>query len=304
MRLIPLIAFLLAAGTGVSQRLTASWSTDSCQIGEPVEFRIRLKQAPKKVVYNAYSGEIPCEMRMDSSALTFNGTLEILKAFKDSTYKKGNETWWEGRYVVIAWDTGVYVMPRLSVSLEDTVLTAGGFQELTVSFVKKKMPDELEEVTSQVPDDSFWWLRKYWWIGLFPLLGLIIVLIRRRNDVKIVRQLSLKQRTQIALEALRRQAYWKSGRITEHYIEFSFLLRSFLSARYELNLTERTSYETLLLLSKKNIPADTLQRIRNLLIESDMVKFAKETPEEHEILLSMVRMEELIVELSPLDLIE
>lgn len=304
MRLLPFIASLVVTGMLSGQELTASWGVDSCQIGEQVELRIRLKKAPKKVVYNPYSGEIPCEMSVDSSTLTFNGTLEIIQPFKSDTYTRGNESFWEGRYIVIAWDTGVYIMPRISVSLEDTVLTTGSSSKLTVSFTKKYIDDEIEEMVSEVPDDSWWWLRKYWWIGLFPLAALIVLLIRRRNSVKIVRQISLKQRTQLALEALRKQAYWKQGKLAEHYIEFSFLLRSFLSARYELNLTERTTHEALLLLSRKNIPAPTLARIRSLLIESDMVKFAKSVPEEQEILLSMVRMEELIVELSPLDLIE
>jgi len=303
-KFLPFIAFILFTGTSFGQQLTASWSKDSCQIGEQVELLIRLKKSPQKVTYNPYSGEIPCEMSMDSSALTFNGTLEIIKKFKDSTYKKGGETYWEGRYIVTAWDTGVYIMPRMNVTLPDTVLSAGGFQKLTVSFIKKKMADELEELVSEVPDDSFWWLKKYWWLGFIPLFGLVVLFVRKRNNVKVVRHLSLKQRTQIALEALRKQAYWKTGNITEHYIEFSFLLRSFLSARYALNLTERTSYEAMLLLGKMNIPEPTLQRIRELFMESDMVKFAKGIPDEADILMGMARMEELIVELSPLDLIE
>jgi hypothetical protein len=116
--------------------------------------------------------------------------------------------------------------------------------------------------------------------------------------------LSLQERTRIGLEALRKQGYWKKGQINEHYIEFSFLLRSFLSARYELNLMERTTYETLLLLRTKNIPEPTIGRIRRLLQESDVVKFGMAIPDEESIILGMNYFEQLIVELSPLELIQ
>jgi len=305
MRLIICITFLGLALTGFGQRFTATWSKNRCEIGEQVELKLRLANAPKKVGYKPYVGEIPCEMKFsDSSTLTKNATLEIVKAFEDTTYLRGKEQIWEGRYTVMIWDTGVYIIPRFAIGLTDTSLVAGGVSKLRVGFTKQNVDDEIEEMQAVIPTDYWYYFKTYWWLILFPLAIIIVLLIRRRNRVTVISQLSLKQRSQIALNALRKQAYWKKGKVTEHYIEFSFLLRSFLSARYELNLAERTTYEAMLLLSRKNIPTDTLKRIREMLTESDMVKFAKGVPGEEEILLSLRRMEELIVELSPLDLIE
>ena len=302
MRFVAVIAFLVLSTTVFGQRASVKWDRSTIQIGEQAVLRIRIKNAPKKVQHSPLEGEISCGMRSDSSMLTVNGTLEAVRPFADTTYLKNNQQIWEGIYTVTAWDTGVYVMPMLSVGLPDTTLNIQA-PDLNVVFSKQALDDELQEMTAEVPDEPSW-LEKYWWLVFIPIAVMIVLLIRKKNHVRIVKQLSLKQRTQIAIDALKKQAYWKQGKINEHYIEFSFLLRSFLSARYELNLTERTTYETMLLLGKKGIPDDTLRKIRSLLQESDMVKFAKGIPGETETELSLLRFEELVVELSPLDIIE
>ena len=302
MRYLQLIALVVFANTLYGQHLTVSWSTDSCQIGEQVQLRLRLTHAPKQVVYRPLEGEVSCGLIIDSSSLTQKGTMELLQ-FSDSTFSRKGVRTWEGTYTVTAWDTGIYQFPLLRVVLKDSTYEAVP-PSITVSFVKKHVDDEIDEVPVEPFTDRWWWFKKYWWLVFIPVLAIVILLVRKRNSVKRFRELSLKQRTMIAFEALKKQAFWKKDRINEHYIEFSFLLRSFLSARYELNLMERTTVETLLLLKAKGIPEDTLQRIRQLLQESDMVKFAQNTPDEPTILLSLTRMEELIVELSPLELIE
>lgn len=305
MRLVVYIAFLLLSGSAIAQQLTARWSTDNCLIGEQVVLTIQFRKAPKTLKYNSYSAEVPCELKMDSSKLTQNGTLEIIGRFSDTTYKNKGQQIWEGRYTLTAWDTGVYIFPLILVDpgIGDTIYNVRP-KPLTVSFVKKKIGNELDEVPVIVETDFWWWLKDYWWIGIILIIGVLILWIRKRNKRRPAKLLSLKDRTLIALEALRKQGYWKTGKITEHYMEFSFLLRSFLSARYSLNLMERTTYETVLLLRSSNVPEETLLRIRKLLQESDMVKFAKGIPDEENILLSMTYMEQLIIELSPLELVE
>lgn len=55
-------------------------------------------------------------------------------------------------------------------------------------------------------------------------------------------------RTNQAIAALKAKGYWKQDKTAKHYIEFSTILRRFLSERYGLYLMERTTYETVLLL--------------------------------------------------------
>jgi hypothetical protein len=299
-----ILCWFLLFGTVNGQQLSAHWDRNNCLIGEQVILKIQVREAPKKVNYKPYSGEVPCELLMDSSRLTQNGTLEIIRTFSDTTYRKKGTSFWEGKYTLTAWDTGVYRFPRIQILIGDSLHVVQP-APLAVTFEKQTVKDNLIEVPVILDQDNWWWLKSYWWIGLFPLAAIIILIIRRRNIKRAPKRvLSLKERTQIALEALRKQAYWQKGMINEHYIEFSFILRSFLSARYNLNLMERTTYETILLLRTQEVPEPTLERIRRLLQESDMVKFAMGIPDEETILLGMTYLDQLIVELSPLELVQ
>lgn len=303
MRSVLFIAFVVLSGMVSAQQLRTKWSTNQCQIGEQVTLTITLSKAPKKVNYHPYAAEVTCEMRNDSSQLTTDGTLEIIGVFHDSTYTKKGKRFWTGNYTVTAWDTGVYVFPVVQILVGDSIYSAQP-GDLTVGFEKKKIRDELDEVPVVVEIDYFRWLKRYWWIGLIIAAIVAVVWIRRRNIKRrppVV--LSLKERTLLGIQALRKQAFWKKDRIDEHYIEFSFLLRSFLSARYDLNLMERTTFETITLLRARQLPEPTLERIRQLLQEADIVKFALGIPDEQTIILGLDYLEQLVIELSPLELL-
>jgi hypothetical protein len=299
-----IIALWFVAANVSGQKLTAAWSTDSCMIGEQVTLKIRLENAPKNVEYSQYSGEVPCRVGNGATALTEEGSLEIIGRFTDSTWKKNGKNYWEGTYLLTAWDTGVYLFPPPTIVVNDSSYTVVP-KRLVVSFVKKKVNADIDEVPVEIEFDFWRWLKKYWWAFAFPLFGLgVYIALKKSRRKKALRGKSLKERSLIYLEELRKKALWRSGKINEHYIEFSTLLRSYLSGRYEVNLMERTTHETLLLLRAKGLQKDTLERIRRLLAESDMVKFAKGIPDEESILLSLSYLEQLIVELSPLELNE
>lgn len=303
MRVLVFLLLMVLPGMLNAQELRAKWNQSACQIGEQVTLTLTLSKAPKTVNYRPYSAEVACEMRNDSSQLTTDGTLEIIGVFRDSSFTKKGKHFWTGTYTLTAWDTGVYVFPQIQILVGDSVHSVQP-GDLTVGFEKKKVNDELDEIPVTVEVDYFWWLKRYWWIGLIILALILVWWIRRRNIRRrppVV--LSLKERTLLGINALRKQAYWKKGQIDEHYIEFSFLLRSFLSARYELNLMERTTFETIALLRKRELPEPTLERIRQLLQEADIVKFALGIPEEETIVLGLDYLEQLVVELSPLELL-
>lgn len=306
---LSILVVILCFTNFYAQKLNTSWTKTTCQIGEQTQLTIQFSGLPSKkgkikpIHYRELSGEIACEMRVDSSALIKEGILEIIGSFKDTSFTHSSQTMtWQGKYAITAWDTGVYIFPLIQIPFLDSTYSIQA-TPLTIQFTKKKIDDELDEFHAKLPEDNWRLVKKHGWI--VALIGVIATLfwMRKRNTIQNEKQLTLQQRTQIALEALRKQAYWKTGQLEKHYTEFSFLLRSFLSVRYALNFMERTSKESIVLLQAKGVEKQTLQQIELLLNESDMVKFAKNAPDEELILNSLNRLEELIIELSPLDLI-
>jgi hypothetical protein len=113
--------------------------------------------------------------------------------------------------------------------------------------------------------------------------------------------MSLKERSLLAIDLLEKDRLWEKDRLKEHYIELSFILRSYLSSRYDLNLLENTTKEAQLLLSHKGLHTETIKVIGTVLNQSDMVKFAKSTPQEMEVLKISQLVRQVIAETSPIE---
>jgi hypothetical protein len=92
--------------------------------------------------------------------------------------------------------------------------------------------------------------------------------------------LSLFERTMLAIEALEKEKNWERNQQKTHYSELTYILRSYLGAVYEINLLEKTSYQTTVLLIKKGVSQSNIQSIQAILEQADMVKFAKSIPDE------------------------
>jgi hypothetical protein len=130
-----------------------------------------------------------------------------------------------------------------------------------------------------------------------------IIFFKRKNKKIVIpqKELTLKEKSLFALASLEAAKLWEKEQLKEHYIELSFILRSYLAARYELNLLEKTSFETCLLLEKKSLEKDTIQTIKKLLDYSDLVKFAKSKPNEYEVYTNLAQVKQIVVETSPIN---
>ena len=111
----------------------------------------------------------------------------------------------------------------------------------------------------------------------------------------------MKEKTILAIESLEKRRLWEDDKLKLHYIELSYIMRSYLSARYNLNLLEKTTIETRLLLREAGLHAETINGISQILNQSDMVKFAKSTPDEMTILKVSIKAKQIVAETSPIE---
>jgi ethanolamine ammonia-lyase large subunit len=116
--------------------------------------------------------------------------------------------------------------------------------------------------------------------------------------------MSLKDRTLYAIDSLEKLKLWEQGKVKEHFSELTFILRSYLSTRYEINLLEKTSHETKLLLLQKGLHEETVRVISNILMEADLVKFAKSHPDEIAIYKHTQLVRQVVAETSPIEFLD
>jgi hypothetical protein len=310
MRTILIYIFILLSGLSFTQTKT-ELKKSRLKIGEQTElkYQIRYDENLGQLSFIPHQNHIPCLMKLKNSSLNTEKLieLEIVKAFKDTIYKENKNIVWIGTYVVTPWDTGSFTIPSQTISTQDSVFT---FEEVNFEVISPKLQEgkeiyDIKEQFVEVPTDYTSWLTTYWyWILLLVLiilLTLIFIKKKFKKEVKPEKIMSLKEKSLLAIDALEKAKMWEKSLVKEHYIELSFILRSYLSAQYELNLLEKTSFETSLLLEKKPLEKDTIKIIKTLLDYSDLVKFAKSHPNEYEISKNLAQVRQIIVETSPIE---
>ena len=110
----------------------------------------------------------------------------------------------------------------------------------------------------------------------------------RKQEEEPINPELLRPADEVALEKLdeiKAQKSWKDGKIKQYQTELTDVVREYISRRFEVNSTEKTSDETLRamkpILSEQR---DLYTRLSKMLQLADLVKFAKwhTTPDENE----------------------
>lgn len=291
-------------GAGFAQTKRVYWAEDSVRIGDKAQLTILVKNKPAQFDYNPISDLFICEVIHKGETLWKPGGELEIESFRDTSYTQKGIKYWKGVYTLIAWDSARYRLPELWMTWKDSTFS---FQapSLYVGFVKKKVKEGIDEIPIE-PEDDYWRLfKKYWWVLVLVIAAVgIAVLWNKRRKIQKTEELSLRERTLLAIKQLRKKEDWLHGKTKSHYVGFSAVLKMYLSSRYELNLMERTTQETITLLKLKELDFNMVRRIEVLLREADMVKFAKTELNDMHIRSSLFRLEEIVTELSPLEIPE
>lgn len=305
---------LLVATISFGQELKSSISQSQFYIGEPVILSYQIKTASNDSIhFTPEQNEIESRLVTKESSLSSDGTLfEITQPFNDSTIFEGDKKNWIGEYVITAWDSGMYLIPGPEVRINDSTFQ---FDEIVVAVHLVAPKDDIDlydirENFADIPEKSFSlldFLSKNWWWLMLSLLALIFVFLyikrkKKTTEIPVANPtLSLKQRTIFAIEALDNEKLWEKGKLKEHFVELSYILRSYLTSRYDINLLEKTTFETKMILTQKGLNEETVNTIVRILSQSDMVKFAKSQPDVIAILQQSTLAKQIVAETSPLD---
>lgn len=292
----------------LSQHLNVTISESYIEIGTPVKITYQVSQSdPTKIEFTPFENSIPTTTK-DSSGNTIEGPdLEILKRFSDSLSNKES---WIGEYIVTCWDSAIVTVSGPTIKIDGKSLQ---FENVTLKsdFVAHEKGRDLYEIrekkvaidaaSSNDEESNFWW--KYWW--LLVIMTLILVLIGiyliRRKKKPVTEILSLRDRTLRSIQTLENAKLWDKGELKQHYVELSYILRQYLSERYELSLMELTSTEIKIILERNELSLELISNISGILNASDMVKFAKSEPEVYSILKVSGLAKEIVIETSPLE---
>jgi hypothetical protein len=284
MKRLIIIGFLVCWANFTFSQLKSYALRNSLKIGEQTELIYEIKGTGEQpsISFPAKSGKILCENKQFS--------LELIGVFNDTFIQQQNSWIWRGAYVVTAWDSGQFVIPSFSISLNKKVET---FDKVILNFTFPKVDKsgeikDIKSIFTDIPSEFQTWLKKnYTWI-LWSLLIVAIILIiwlwlkrkKKKLPIENKKQMSSAELALREIDQLIQQKFWIEYGEKEYCVKLSSILKTYLGANYQLSLNEKTSYEIQLLLSQVQISKEILNDIQWVLQQSDMVKFAKSEPSE------------------------
>ena len=144
----------------------------------------------------------------------------------------------------------------------------------------------------------YWWGILRWILLALAVIGLFVgayygVQWYRKHFLKeedVIEPELLRPADEVALEKLdeiKAQKIWKDGEVKEYQTELTDVVREYISRRFDVQSTEKTSDETLRAM-KPLIDKELFAKLSKMLQLADLVKFAKwhTTPDENEQALS------------------
>lgn len=221
------------------------------------------------------------------------GRIELLADGPIDTLSREGEAYHlRKNYRMICFEPANYRIDSLGVLYTDGVtidtLFAAEPLELTVELMpvdtaQKSIYDIKQPLKTPLVVEEF---GGYVMAGIFlgALVASIVWLIaNRRRRERVAEELPKEPAHVIAirsLEILANQKLWQNGKIKEYYSRLTEILREYLSGRYGTGAMEMTTEEIVAAMRELGLNTSHVARLAALLVESDLVKFAKHTPTE------------------------
>lgn len=262
--------------------------------------KIRIGEQTKLDVYVTYDANAQKNLKVDWPSFedTITGKVEIVsRTVIDSTIPdKANPSIIQQhqQYIVTAFDSGYFAIPPFKFFVNgDTVnpvLTEALFLEVNtvpVDTSEAKVKDI--KAPFDEPFDWKWYLPLVYWSGAAILLVALIVFIilkltKKKPEVIVERKpeipphiLALSQ-----LEKVKEEAIWKDGKTKEYYSAISDSVRLYIEGRFGIQALELTTDEIVRAFKSQVVDAASKEKLQQMLVLADFVKFAKQIPIEQE----------------------
>ncbi|MDG1040176.1 MAG: LPXTG cell wall anchor domain-containing protein [Polaribacter sp.] len=287
-----LLLFSIASFAQQKPVVKAEIDTTNIRIGEQFEFKITVNDTANVIIpelENIYGIEIIENKKIDT--------------LKNQLIKK---------YILTSFDSGAYYIPqqqifiRQRLHLTDSLLIS--VATIAIDTTKQKMfpIKSIQDEPMQFDD-----YKPYIWYVLIAiiLIGLLLYFILRKKKEKIeeiiVPTLPPFEEAIQKLQQLDEKLLWQNNQIKEYYSELTEIVRGFIERELKVPALESTTDELIDILTDFNdlkaisTTKETIKKLRDLLREADLVKFAKSRPMSEQIEANRKDAEEVVTELKP-----
>lgn len=229
---------------------------------------------------------------------TITGKIEVLGRSESDTLKRSGDGTIEVAkvYQLTSFDSGYFIIPPLRFTdVKDT----NNFSETEAILIEVQTLEvdttmALKDIKAPL-DVPYTWdeFIMHGVVGLTTILvALLVYLLYRKwknRPVKVVvEKIIVRDPHLIALEdlnALEQKKLWQQDNIKLYYTELTDIIRTYIENRFEIIAMEMTTDEIMDSIAFVDVSPTCKEKLRQLLMTADMVKFAKSKPigSEHEL---------------------
>lgn len=300
MKRLILFVFILSSSFVFGQnspKVSAKVDTTSIRIGEQFELKIEVNDTTNVII-----------PKLDKLV-----GLEVVEEDMIDTLKSRLLK----RYVLTGFDSGAYYIPQQQIFirnqayLTDSILI--NVATVPIDTTKQKMfPIKSIQEEPYVFDDFKPYL--IWVILGLLLIGAIIYFILRKKKIEeeeeIIPALPPYEEALEKLKELDHKLLWQNNKIKQYYSELTEIIRDYIEKELKVPALEITSDELIAYIrdfkdaETLDISKETFNKLKELLQEADLVKFAKSKPLSHEIEEDRKDAEEILNSMKPKPVIE
>lgn len=264
-----LTIFLLIITFSFGQKLTTSIDTISIKIGEEITYTLEINQKTNENLINQINFQLK------------NSKIELNKYFVDN---KDNKTKYLLKFT--SFEAGKQTIPSFNININDEMLQTSPYQ-ITVLDVQIDENKPFKDIKPIVETPlTFWdYLKWYKTEIIFCLLILLLIIFiwlyfkKKKKSSNLDVKISIYEKTINQLNELNNKELTESHHFREVYIKLSEIVKNYLTEKFEIpakvlltkDLTEH-------LIHKRTFENSQIEIIKNALITSDYVKFAKFNP--------------------------
>ncbi len=285
------ITFLLVGFVGFSQ-VTSKIDTTKIRIGEQIQYHI-IVDGTEDIMFSKF--------QLDSLK-----KVEVVESFKIDSLKNRLVK----KYALTSFDSGRWVLPPQKVIIKNkSFLTDSVIIDVAtipVDTIKQPMYP-IKDIKNE--PYTFADYKNYIWglLALLLLIALILYFVLRKKptEEEIIAKIPPFDRAKQRLKELDSKKLIKQNRIKPYYVELTDIVRTFIEREMNIPALESTTDELMEMIvdfndsSKLNIPKETIIKLKDLLKEADLVKFAKSKPLLNEIELHRNYAENIIDKFHP-----
>ena len=282
------LLFFLLFKLSIGQKINISAALDST--------KIRIGEQVKLDLYVSYSDkQNNLKIQWPNIADTITDKIEVISvSVIDTTSpdKSNPDIIQQHQQITIsAYDSGYFAIPGFKFFINNDSTNAFYSQSLFLEVHTVPTDSSITKTKDIKPPfaEAFnWkWYSKYFYWG-FSLLVIIILIVlitiyfTKKNKIVVLKSEKPKIPAHIialqSLEKIKNEQIWKEEKTKEYYSSISDTIRLYIEERFKVNALESTTAEIMKAFRSQVVDKESKDKLQQLLMLSDLVKFAKQFP--------------------------